>query len=401
MADESPKKITQEPQDDGSQNGADGESHHHRIEAKAYFFIFLWVFADFLIGLGHVHLAVWCFGIVLWLVMTVTTYHAQKGWPRLGKHLWVMHIGVCLAIPIILWCLSRSNQTPETQTAPGPIQALAWQPPELPPGCSNVSVSFGTMRIDVPIWVAKMPHKVSDTNLYGTNVFTTQITSNIALTVYHGGDIETNKEAIKYLVKDLPSSFVSNAEKSPDYSPRKRHMSFTSQFWRAQMPTGKIIDTPVWPFVVSNRLYVDVEIPFINQRRRILMDTNMDSELTNLPRLWDINYDSNKFEVVNENTNPVLQVMYKSPNEVQVNGIYIVDNIDVYAAFNSAPLWMYEVIVAVSQQSTQLMELEDFEKHATNMVFRVDTNSVFKADFSNTRPIFKYPSWKYLGELAP
>ena len=130
------------------------------------------------------------------------------------------------------------------------------------------------------------------------------------------------------------------------------------------------------------------------------MDTNMDLTLTNLPRLWDVNYDSNKLEVVNEDTNPVLQVIYESPSDVRVNGVYIVNTFDVYEAFDSLPTSISAKILAVDQQGTQQMDLDVFQEQVHNIVFKMNTNSVFRERFPNAKVIFKYPSWDHLGELA-
>jgi hypothetical protein len=280
------------------------------------------------------------------------------------------------------------------------INSVGWLPPELPPGCSNVSVSFGTQKIEFPVWLARIPHGDPDTNGAGTNFFKAQVTSNIVITTFDEHNAATNQNAVTYSIKELPSDFVSNAEKMPDYSPRHRHVSLNSQFWQVRAPSGKIIDGPVWPLVVSNRLFVDVEIPFINQRRRISMDTNMDLTLTNLPRLWDVNYDSNKLEVVNEDTNPVLQVIYESPSDVRVNGVYIVNTFDVYEAFDSLPTSISAKILAVDQQGTQQMDLDVFQEQVHNIVFKMNTNSVFRERFPNAKVIFKYQYWDHLGELA-
>jgi len=270
---------------------------------------------------------------------------------------------VCFFVADSVW----SPKSPIIET-----NASKWLPPELPPGCSNVSISFGNRKIDVPIWMAKIPHNQTGTNSFGTNYFVVKVSSNLTFTVFHGVETDTNEEAITYAVKDMPDSFVTNVEQMPDYSPRKRHFSFGSQFMRSQLSNGKTVDYPVWAIVISNHLFVDVIIPFINERHRILMDTNMDIALTNLPNKWDINYNSNKFEIVNEETNPVLQVIYKSASEVLVNGVYLF-NYDLYEAFD-APDAMISQQVVFGNTPTQrfAMSIEDFEKTFTNVTLKVD-----------------------------
>ena len=97
---------------------------------------------------------------------------------------------------------------------------------------------------------------------------------------------------------------------------------------------------------------------------------------------------------MNEDTNPVLQIIYKHPNEVQVNGIYVVNGFDIYAAFDSPPISVSE---KMGLKSTQMMEIGDFEKLFTNINVTLDTNSMFRIRISTEKTIFKYPSWEYLG----
>ena len=45
--------------------------------------------------------------------------------------------------------------------------------------------------------------------------------------------------------------------------------------------------------MVSNRFFIYVEIPFVNEKRKIVMDDDMDSQLIRLPELWDYNFNAN------------------------------------------------------------------------------------------------------------
>ena len=298
--------------------------------------------------------------------------------------------------------ISSTNAPSET--------AVTWQPPELPPGCSNVTVFFGTLKLEEPRWRAESPHDESYTNDYSTNFFTEKIAPNLTSKDFVTDEWHTNVDAISYLTKDMPSSYVTNEEQMPDYSPRHRHVAMMQQDLRIYGGEGSI-ESPIWPFVTSNRLFVDVEIPFINERRRILMDTNGDSELSKIPRLWDINYDSNKFEVVNEDTNPVLQVIYKSPSEIHVNGIYVLDKFSIYEAFDTSPfLAKFAPFVAVQgfigdNKVTNVMTIEDFEKTFPNLkpdtnIFSVSVNAMYRIKWKNQKAIFKYPSALHFHELA-
>jgi hypothetical protein len=292
-------------------------------------------------------------------------------------------------VVVVIYKVTGENPTVTVET-----KSMGWQPPELPPGCSNVTVFFGKLRVDEPRWMAEIEHDESEPSDNETNTFTEHISSNLTLTVYDSkGD--TNESGTTFLVKDLPSSFGVDMEKMSDYSPRKRHITM-------RVFSGKNLNNPVLPFVSSNRLFVDVLIPFINERYRIFMDTNLDFALTNLPDKWDINYNSNRFEIVNEDTNPVLQVIYKSPSEVHVNGIYIVDGYSIFEAFDTLPNTISPQMVFGNLQSTQqfITPLENFAKIFKNVTITMNTNSIFRTKYLNQKAFFQYPSWEYLGELA-
>jgi hypothetical protein len=76
---------------------------------------------------------------------------------------------------------------------------------------------------------------------------------------------------------------------------------------------------------------------------------------------WDRNYDETAFEIVNENNNPVLQVIYKTQHDVAVYGIF---------------------------------------KGSARDVFYVTPNGMFINSLSpiQLKRLFKYPSRKYLGQ---
>lgn len=308
-----------------------------------------------------------------------------------SKHRTANVVWFCIVLPSIALCGwlfypvgSNQVETLKKSRTNVPLvvenNTIGWLPPELPPGCSNVSVSFGTMRRDVPIWLAKIQHDESKAlNESNADFEEAGVSSNTSVRLYGGlsatNEIGTNEIGTELLINDLQSNLISYLENSPGYSPRKRHVGPS-----AQPPK----DFPVWPLVISNRLFVEVEIPFINEWHRVLMSRDFESKLSKLPRLWDINYNSNKFEVVNEDKNPVLQVIYKSPREVQVNGIYVVDKFNIFGAFNTFPFWGQPITEMAGDQSMQQM----------------DTNFVYRVKCPNQKTIFKYPSWEYFGKLS-
>src|SRR5262249_35058601 len=132
-----------------------------------------------------------------------------------------------------------------------------WLPPELPPDCSNVTVFFGAQGIVESRRIAE----VSDT---GT----------------------------RFAIKDLPDYLLQNSDKTPGYSPRNQYMWIRST--GAKITIGnRTVSYPVQPVIVSNRLYVEVVVPFTNEKRKLVMSDVFDTELSPLPLDWDRNYSTN------------------------------------------------------------------------------------------------------------
>jgi hypothetical protein len=256
-----------------------------------------------------------------------------------------------------------------------------WLPPELPPGCSNVIVFFGASQFIEPRQMAE----ISDS---GT----------------------------KFAIKDLPDYFLQNLDKVATYSPRQQYM------WLKSAETsytigGRTFPNPIHPVIVSNRLYIEVEIPFSNERHKLVMSDAFDAELSPLPLNWDRNYSTNYevnrgvylYEIVNELTNPVLQVAYSAPNEVHINGIFQVDSNSILAAFGQQPVlatFNYENYGPTSGVVTASLQIENFHEtltlHSNETLASFGqrfTNEFFRPIFQYQMPIFKYPSNRHLGAL--
>jgi hypothetical protein len=257
-----------------------------------------------------------------------------------------------------------------------------WLPPELPPGCSNVVVSLGTQILNLPVKVA-----------------------------------EISSVGKQFAISDLPDFLSENLERSPNYSPRQR-----SVWYRSYPPQttigGKTFDYPIQPAVISNRLYIEVEIPFSNERRKLVMSDDFGSQLP-IPQNWDINFSTNydaygngvyAYEVVNELTNPVLQVVYSAPNEVHVNGIFQVDSNSILAAFGDTPVLGTFVFTNLSRSDGLIEASLQIENFHENLMIRSNesiasfgqrfTNEFFRPIFKYQRPIFRYPSNRNLGVFA-
>lgn len=247
-------------------------------------------------------------------------------------------------------------------------KALPWQPPDLPTGCSNVTIYFGNERMDIPLLFAEISPEQSGT---------------------------------KFLIKDLPDIFLKDADKMTHYSPHQKYMWIRWEFTK-QDYGGKTVSLPISPFVISNRFYIEVELPYSHERHKVVMSDEFDTELSNLPKLWDWNYGTNvcAYEIVNENTNPVLQVFYTEPNVIHVNGVFILDTNSVLQSFGGPPqlqtVTNYKYI-----NLTNMQEITNISEYlGTNSVGEFITNAFYNSKYPNQKAIFKYPSNRNPGVLA-
>lgn len=234
-----------------------------------------------------------------------------------------------------------------------------WQPPELPPGCSNIFIFFGGSQMSFPRWALEFPP---------------------------AEEWKPEKPSKKMSTEEINQWPPTTNNKSM-WMGMGMHYSFAE----------KSVVVPIYPYVKNNRVFLYVEAPFQNEKHKFIIGDDLDSQL---PALWDRNYTSNAFEVVREDGLPVLQVIYKRANDVQVKGIFIVDNYDAVAAFDADPVLIILSAVVSDDQSTQKMRIEDFSKMFTNSNLKVDTSAIYGMKFSGQKAIFKYPSWKYRSVLA-
>lgn len=244
----------------------------------------------------------------------------------------------------------------------------SWLPPELTSEYTNVIVWFGGQATTYPINVAKIPPTLN---------------------------------GAKFRVQDLPDFLLDNIENNPGYSPRQKDMWFRLESLR-QDYGGKTVNLPYAPFVENNRLFVSVQIPFKKEKQKLIMSEEFDSELGKLPRLWDRNYGTNcyAYEIVNEHKKPVLQVFYTSPNEIHINGIFIVDTNAVLDSFANNPIlytFDYKFINKTNNHSeiTNILDYltaEELDEEIKNTLYMLRNPS--------EKPIFKYPSNRHLSVLS-
>ena len=139
-----------------------------------------------------------------------------------------------------------------------------WLPPELPPGSSNVTIFFGTQPFAYPRQMAEI--------LAATN-------------------------GVKFEIKDLPDYFIKDLDTMPNYTPRLKNIWFRAGSENTTIG-NKTFAYPILPVIISNRLYIEVQIPFSNEKKTLIMNDAFDSDLP-IPRLWDRNYSTNYDEYGN------------------------------------------------------------------------------------------------------
>ena len=139
------------------------------------------------------------------------------------------------------------------------------------------------------------------------------------------------------------------------------------------LPEGMKADYPLFPYIRNNRLFVKVRTPFETNRVAIYMNDNLDSQL---PDRWDRNFNTNAFEIVDEDKLPVLQVFYKRANEIQVNGIFFVKTNIAVVAFGERPFQIFYSNFAIASNYSEII------------------------NFPDRKALFKYPSWQNLGEYS-
>jgi len=133
------------------------------------------------------------------------------------------------------------------------------------------------------------------------------------------------------------------------------------------------------------------------------MSDEFDSTLSSLPNNWDRNFHTNYFvyEIVNEHTNPVLQVAYPSANEIVVNGLFVVSTNQFLEGF-----WQPPQLMTLTHTFITLTNMEPIPEGSlrvalgTNTVGELITNAMYNWTFPGRKAWFKYPSNRNRSVLA-
>ncbi|TVM01840.1 MAG: hypothetical protein CV087_10325 [Candidatus Brocadia sp. WS118] len=122
---------------------------------------------------------------------------------------------------------------------------------------------------------------------------------------------------------------------------------------------------PFKPHIEKDKLFVDVEIFSKTGFPPIKIINN---QLYNLPADWDRNSNDVALEIVNENLQPMYQLVYEKPFKLSIKGVFPNPS---------------GVIIADDIRGVSLVSYSMLQKFPTQ----------FKL-----KRIFKYPSWRYPGE---
>lgn len=117
--------------------------------------------------------------------------------------------------------------------------------------------------------------------------------------------------------------------------------------------------------VRSNRLHCDAEVTFDGINSFTISNMSFSG---NMPPSWDRNWSSNAFEIVGSDGLPVLQLFYKQPEHLVVNGLFPLVNGSVLGAFEDG--------------------------------FQFGNGKQVLERFKNRKPLFKYPGWQHRGKFA-
>jgi len=284
------------------------------------------------------------------------------------------------------------------QTIASPTQAQQtnsrWQPPELPQGCDNIHIITGGDPFTYPVSFLDIP--------FDTPILRSNIWIKIPKEFAHIG--RWNKLTVGTVNPTLNSQ-----TQSASFSNQIAPPILLSASISEEPPVQTSMIFPVLPYVKNNRLYVIVQTPFQKSATTITMTDNLDSDL---PANWDRNYSSNAFEIVSEDGTPVLQVIYKRANEIQVNGVFLVDSNVIFEAFGENPINLIHFYKESPNEyaTTEVFTIADLvfacKKRSTsgfndiNFITDSDVLDPFLKNLPGQNPIFRYPSWQHLGEYT-
>jgi hypothetical protein len=193
----------------------------------------------------------------------------------------------------------------------------------------------------------------------------------------HATMSQRNTDSNTSLPANTAPSLAPLLEKAPTFNVKTPKYFFLlgntviSLFDADQLKEGKKVPislaflhvNPVTVFVERDHFFADALLYSDTSGKQIVMKHN---ELSEKPLNWDSNSSQNAFEVVDEKCQPVFQLIYKSENEIRITGVFFMnDNVILVTPEN---VWD-----SIGADALPIMR-------------------------QALKRIFKYPSWKYLGE---
>jgi hypothetical protein len=93
-------------------------------------------------------------------------------------------------------------------------------------------------------------------------------------------------------------------------------------------PAGRDV---VFPYLTNNRVFIKTQLPSGDGPTTVKMSDEWPPQI---PAGWDKNFNSQEFEIVDEETNPVFQIRYDNPTQIEVFGIFVSENGGISVDFN-------------------------------------------------------------------
>jgi hypothetical protein len=280
---------------------------------------------------------------------------------------WTLVVWVLLCIPAAWIAFKNSRPLIIEVGEIANIIIPEWQPPEMSADCENIVIYFGGQE-----FIFKRP-------IDRSRISPEEIR---ALGKIAGHPVFPSANIVGYFSTPTNTIIYSGNENGD------------AKFNIPMNVNEQSVDCPVSPFVKNNRLFVVFGIPSNDENKAISLTDNLDSQI---PPNWDRNYSSNAFEIVREDKLPVFQVIYRRPNEIQVNGIFIVSSNCILSAFEG-----HIDISYFCNADGSLPDIPPWNVAYANILPMTITNleMAYAMTYSNQDAIFKYPAWRYLGDFV-
>jgi hypothetical protein len=370
----SPENSKQDGGNKGSIN-QDSGNHHDQNPSTGFFssdileigaaFI-LFVFSGvFHVAGGWFHIIGFiCDFLIIWCGLTIISHHAgERTFKLFGLRYWVS-LGVAFSIIAVLIVFVVGKEETESKS-PFTVQSNP-DFSRLKSGATNIPLQFAPQVTPAEIKEAVTEALEVSSIPHFTNVFVTK--TNFVT--------QTNEPvAKKWEPPELPKdqNFFTIIAGGRNVEPIPKDGDVIRVLATAYKDTnGNWAPlTIIGGHITKNRFYADVTIPgdFPLYGSFKLSGNTIEGYL---PPGWQMNYDAYAIEIINYEKNPVYQIIYRKPEEIEIDGVF----------------WAGNKVFAVTGDGIDFMPppplAEDWlENAAANL---------------QLRRIFKYPATSYLGQ---